>query len=41
MNNFCGVVMPSEGTKILEFNQYPKSDKTPSIKSDLESLKDK
>ena len=28
---FCGVLMPSEDTKILEFNQYRKSDKTPSI----------
>ena len=29
--DFCGVVMPSENTKIIEFNQYQKSDKTPSI----------
>ena len=28
---FCSVVMPSEDTKILEFNQYQKSDKTPFI----------
>ena len=41
INNFCGVVIPSEYTKILEFNQYPKSDKTPFITSDLEPLKDK
>ena len=27
--DFCNVVMPSEGTKILEFNQYQKSDKAP------------
>ena len=26
---FCGVVMPSKDTKILEFNQLRKSDKTP------------
>ena len=25
--DFCSVVMPSEGTKILELNQYQKSDK--------------
>ena len=25
--DFCNVVMPSEDTKILEFNQYQKSDK--------------
>ena len=33
------VVMPFEDTKILEFNQYQKSDKTPFIiYADLESL---
>ena len=26
--NFCNVIMPSEDTKILEFNQYKKSDKS-------------
>ena len=26
---FCNFVMPSKDTKILEFNQYQKSDKTP------------
>ena len=37
--DFCGVVMPSEDTKIFEFNQCRKSDKTPSIiYADLESL---
>ena len=25
--DFCSVIMPSEDTKILEFNQYQKSDK--------------
>ena len=25
--NFCNVIMPSDYTKILEFNQYKKSDK--------------
>ena len=25
--DFCNVIMPSEDTKILEFNQYQKSDK--------------
>ena len=34
--------MPSEDTKILEFNQYHKSDKTPFvIYADLESLIEK
>ena len=28
---FCNVVIPSEDTKILEFNQYQKSDKAPFI----------
>ena len=28
---FCNVFMPSEDTKILEFNQYQKSDKAPFI----------
>ena len=37
--DYCNVVMPSEDTKILEFNQYRKSDKAPFIISaDLESL---
>ena len=37
--NFCNVVMPSEDSKILEFNQYQKSDKAPSIiYVDLECL---
>ena len=37
--DFCGVVMPSKDTKILEFNQYGKSDKTPCIiYADLESF---
>ena len=30
-NDFCGVLMPSKDTKILEFNQYQNSDKTLSI----------
>ena len=29
--DFCNVIMPSEDTKILEFNQYQKSDKVPFI----------
>ena len=29
--DFCGIVMPSEKNKILEFNQYMKSDKMPYI----------
>ena len=37
--DFWGVVMPSEDTKILEFNQDQKSDKVPSnIYADLESF---
>ena len=37
--DFCNTVMPSEDTKILEFNQYQKSDKAPFvICSDLECL---
>ena len=29
--DFCGILMPSEKDKILEFNQYMKSDKMPYI----------
>ena len=37
--DFCGIVMPSEKEKILEFNQYMKSDKIPYIiYADIESL---
>ena len=37
--NFCSVVMSFEEIKILEFNQYRKSDKAPFIiYADLESL---
>ena len=37
--DFCGVVMLSEDRKTLQFNQYQKSDKTPSITyADPESL---
>ena len=37
--DFCNVVMSSEGTKILEFNQYKKSDKVPFIiYADIESI---
>ena len=37
--DFCGIVMPSEKDKILEFNQYMKSDKMPNIiYADVESL---
>ena len=36
---FCNVIMPSEDNKILEFNQYQKSDKAPFIiYADLECL---
>ena len=30
-SNFCNVIMPSKDTKMLEFNQYQKSDKAPFI----------
>ena len=37
--DFCNVVMPSEDTKVLFFNQYQNSDKAPFIiYVDLESL---
>ena len=37
--DFCNIIMPSEDTKVLEFNQYKKSDKAPFIiYADLESL---
>ena len=37
--DICDVVMSSEDTKILEFNQYQESDKRPSIiYADLKSL---
>ena len=40
--DFCNVIMPSEDTKILEFNQYQKSDKAPFITyPDLECLIEK
>ena len=26
--DFCNAIMPSKGTKILEFNKYQKSDKS-------------
>ena len=40
--DFCNVIMPFEDTKILEFNQYQKSDKTPFvIYTDLECLIEK
>ena len=36
------IIMPSENTKILEFNQYQKSDKEPFITyADLEFIKEK
>ena len=37
--DLCGIVMPSEKDKILELNQYMKSDKMPYIiYADIESL---
>ena len=37
--DFCGVAMPSSDTKVLQFNQYQKSDKRPSIiYADIECL---
>ena len=29
--DFCNIIMPSENTKISEFNQYQKADKAPFI----------
>ena len=31
IKDFCIILMPFEGTKILELNQYQKSDKVPYI----------
>ena len=40
--DFCNVIMPSEGTKILEFNQYQKSDEVPFIiYADLQCMLEK
>ena len=40
--DLCNVIMPSEDTKILEFNQYQKSDKSPFIiYADLECIIEK
>ena len=40
--DFCNVIMSSEETKILEFNQYKKSDKAPFIiYADLEWIIEK
>ena len=40
--DFCNVIMPSEETKILELNQYQKSDKAPFIiYADLECIIEK
>ena len=40
--DFCNIVMSSENTKILEYNQYKKSDKAPFIIFvDLECLIEK
>ena len=40
--DFCNVIMLSEDTKILEFNQYRKSDKAPFIiYADLECMTEK
>ena len=40
--DFCNVVIPSEETKILEFDQYQKSDKAPiTIYAGPECLKEK
>ena len=40
--NYYNIIMPSEDTKILEFNQYQKSDKAPFIiYADLECIIEK
>ena len=39
IKDFCGIVIPSEKDKILEFNKYMKSDKMPYIiYADIEFL---
>ena len=39
VKTFCGIVMPPAKNKILEFNQYMKSDKMPYIiYANIESL---
>ena len=41
-NDFCKIVKLSEDTKILEFNKYQKSDKSPfTIHADLECIIEK
>ena len=40
--DFCNVIMPSKDTKLLEFNQYQKSDKSPFIiYVDLKRIREK
>ena len=40
--DFCSIIQTSEATKILEFNQYRKSDKAPFIiYADLECILEK
>ena len=40
--DFCNVIIPIKDTKILEFNQYQKSDKAPFIiYADLECIIEK
>ena len=40
--DFCDIIMPSEDTKLLEFNQYQKSNKAPFIiYTDLECILEK
>ena len=40
--DFCNIIMPSEDTKILQFNQYQKCDKAPFIiYADLECIIEK
>ena len=36
--DFCSIIMPSEDTKILKFNQYQKSDKPIFLYEDLECV---
>ena len=40
--DFCNITIPSEDTKILEFNQYQKSEKVSFIiQADLDSIREK
>ena len=37
-NDFCNAILPSEDTKILEFNQYQKFDTAPDLECIIEKI---